>query len=97
MFQNNMNEYLLTFETDEEAEQVFIHGDAAGLEYFAKELLRIAGQAKTGDFPHDHYFTQEWGGDELSSEQQSKEGRLINHVKVFGWPTTQGAMPYEKT
>ncbi len=92
-----MNEYLLTFETDEDADQLFIHGDAAGLEYFAKALLKISEQAKSGDFPHDHFFTEEWGGDELSSEKQSEEGKLINHVKVYGWPTEQGAKPYAKT
>ncbi len=95
-----MDDYLLTFETDEEGEQVFVHGDpAGGLEYFAKQLLEIAEQAKAGEFPpHDHYFTEEWGGgNELSSEQQSEKGRLINHVKVYGWPTVKGGKPYSKT
>jgi hypothetical protein len=92
-----MEDYLLTFETDDEGEQIFIHGDAAGLEFFAKQLLEIAAKAKAGKFPHDHYFTKEWGGYELSSEQQSETGKLINHVKVYGWPTLQGAKPYAKT
>jgi hypothetical protein len=92
-----MDDYLLTFETDEEGEQVFVHGDPAGLEYFAKQLLEIAEKAKAGEFPHDHYFTEEWGGNELSSEQQSEKGRLINHVKVYGWPTVKGGKPYSKT
>ncbi len=92
-----MTDYLLTFETDEECEQVFVHGDAAGLEFFAKQLLDIAAKAKTGEFPHEHYFTEAWGGYELSSEQQSEAGKLINHVKVFGWPTIKGVKPYAKT
>ncbi|MAT39862.1 MAG: hypothetical protein CL946_09690 [Ectothiorhodospiraceae bacterium] len=62
-----MDSYLLTFETNEEGNQVFVHGDPAGLEYFAKQLLEIAAKAKAGEFPHDHYFTEEWGGSELSS------------------------------
>jgi hypothetical protein len=92
-----MEDYLLTFETDDEGEQIFIHGDAQGLEYFAKTLLKISEQAKSGDFPHDHFFTPEWGGSELSSEKQSEDTKLVNHVKVYGWPNNLGAKPYEKS
>jgi len=92
-----MAEYLLAFEIDQETEQVFVHGDPAGLEYFAKKLMDIAAEAKSGDFPHDHFFTEEWGGHELSSQQQSENMKIINHVKVFGWPTSEGGKPYVKT
>ncbi len=92
-----MNEYLLTFETDEEAEQIFINGDAEGLEYFANALLKIAELAKSGDFPHEHFFTEEWGGNELSSERQSENSKLINHVKVYGWQNIKGVKPYAKS
>ena len=92
-----MDDYLLTFETDEEADQVFVHGDPVGLEHFAKALLRIAEQAKAGGFPHDHFFTEGWGGHDLSSVPQESKGKLINHVKVYGWPTKEGAKPYAKT
>jgi hypothetical protein len=92
-----MEKYLLTFEVDKEAEQIFIHGDSIGLERFANALLRIAKTANEGDFPHDHFFTEEWGGTELSSITQSKDSKLINHVKIYGWPTIEGAKPYQKT
>jgi hypothetical protein len=92
-----MEKYLLTFELDKDADQIFIHGDPSGLENFANNLLRIAKNAKAGDFPHDHFFTEEWGGEELSSIKQSEDTKLINHVKVYGWPTIEGAKPYEKT
>jgi hypothetical protein len=85
-----MDDYLLTFEIDKDSDQIFVHGDSAGLEYFAKSLLKIAEQAKNGEFPHDHFFTEEWGGDELSSEKQGKEDKIINHVKVYGWPSKEG-------
>lgn len=81
-----MDDYLLTFEIDKDADQVFVHGDAKGLEFFAKSLLKIATQAKGGECSHEHFYTPEWGGDELSSEVQSDETMLMNHVKVFGWP-----------
>lgn len=89
-----MDQHLLTFELDDGAEQIFVHGDPAGLEYFAQALLALAEQAKKGDSPHDHFFTEEWGGYELSSTLQGKEGKLINHVKVYSWPTKDGAQPY---
>ncbi|MFC6327164.1 Imm32 family immunity protein [Alloalcanivorax gelatiniphagus] len=89
-----MMDYLLTFEIDESSEQVSIHGDPEGLAFLAKELLKLAERAKSGDFPHDHYFTEEWGGYQLSSEQQSEKDRLVNHVKIYGWPTKEGGRPY---
>ncbi|MCC4308417.1 immunity protein 32 [Alcanivorax marinus] len=90
----NTADYLLTFETDETGEQVSIHGDPEGLAFFARELLAIAERAKSGDCPHDHYFTEEWGGYQLSSEPQTDNNRLVNHVKIYGWPTKEGGKPY---
>lgn len=91
-----MADFLLTFEVDTEGQQLFIHGDPAGLERFAELLSQLAEDAKAGDFPHDHLFTEEWGGEDLSSVKQGRETRLINHVKVYGWPTVEGAKPYQK-
>ncbi len=65
-----------------------------GLAFLAKELLKLAERAKSGDLPHDHYFTEEWGGYQLSSDQQSGKDRLVNHVKIYGWPTKEGGKPY---
>lgn len=92
-----MEKYLLSFEVDKDSEQLFIHGDPIGLEKFANTLLKLAQDARAGDFPHDHFFSKEWGGDELSSVKQGKEGKLINHVKIYSWPTKEGAKPYQET
>ena len=92
-----MNGYLLTFELDKESEQISVHGDPEGLEVFANALLKLAEKAKDGEFPHDHFFTEEWGGYELSSDTQGEDGKLINHVKVYCWPTKEGAKPYGET
>ncbi len=32
---------------------------------------------------HVHLMTPEWGGDELTSTQQSPVATLINHVKIL--------------
>lgn len=92
-----MNEYLLTFELDEDAEQISVHGDAAGLEYFARQLLGIAAKIKLGEVSHEHYFTSEWGGNELSSKKQSNRDSLINHVKVYGWSSLGVTKSCEET
>ena len=87
---------LLVFELAEEKDQLFIHGDPAGLRRFAKLLTHLANQAEAGEFPHDHYFTQDWGGDDLSSEPQESNHMCLNHVKVYGWPDNRGSKPYKK-
>ena len=92
-----MTDDLLTFELDAEKEQLFIHGDATGLHRLAKILEHLANLANNGDFPHDHLFTEEWGGDGLSSEEQENDHLHLNHVKIYGWPNKEGAKPYKKS
>ena len=91
-----MGKDLLTFELDSDNDQLFIHGDPAGLRRFAKLLNHLADTAETKDFPHDHLFAEKWGGDDLSSEPQEENGRCLNHVKIYGWPDNQGSKPYQK-
>jgi len=80
-----MKKYLLTFELheDDKAKQLAIHGSAEGLENLANILLKLVKNTKEGHFNHDHLMSDQWGGTELTSEAQSKESELINHVKVY--------------
>ena len=80
-----MRKYLLTFELheDEKAKQLAIHGSPEGLENLANILLKLVKNTKEGHFNHDHLMSDQWGGTELTSEAQSKESELINHVKVY--------------
>jgi hypothetical protein len=82
-----MNKYVLTFELheDEKAKEITIHGTPSGLELLANTLLRLVRNTKEGHFNHDHLMSDQWGGSELTSESQSKESDLINHVKVYCW------------
>ncbi len=82
-----MSDRMLTFElhTDEKANELAIHGSAEGLEALANTLLRLVQKTKEGHFDHDHLMTKEWGGTELSSEPQSEDSELLNHVKVYCW------------
>ena len=80
-----MKKYLLTFELheDDKAKQLAIHGSPEGLENLANILLKLVENTKEGHFNHDHLMSDQWGGTELTSEAQSKESELINHVKVY--------------
>jgi hypothetical protein len=91
-----MTNDLLTFELDGDKDQLYIHGDASGLRRLAKLLEHLADQAEQGVFPHDHYFTEEWGGDGLSSEPQENGHECLNHVKIFAWPDMRGSKPHKK-
>lgn len=85
---------LLVFELGPDPDELFIHGDAAGLRRLATLLNTLAVRADAGDFPHDHLFTTQWGGSELASEVQEPSHVCLHHVKVYAWPTAEGAAPY---
>ena len=78
------NEYL-SLETSAEGDQVFLHASPAGLRRLARNLELLASQAESGDSPHDHYFTEAWGGCELSEELQDPKNTQVHHLKLFGW------------
>lgn len=86
---------LLTFELGKDNDELFIHGDPAGLRRLSNLLERLAAAAERGEFPHDHLFTAEWGGDDLSSEAQEEGHRYLPHVKLLGWPDSRGSKPYQ--
>jgi hypothetical protein len=86
-----MPNFLLTFELADGANQIYVHGDAAGLEKLGKDILELAQLAKAGEFTHDHFSTEDWGGDELSSTAQGKDTRIVNDVTIYGCPTSKNA------
>jgi len=77
---------LLTFEWDSKNEMIEIHGDEKGLKKL-KEALDLL-LAKSGN-DHVHLMSNEWGGEELSSEVQGLDNELVNHVKIFKWDGTR--------
>jgi len=91
-----MNKNLLSFELDQDNDQLFIHGDPNGLRLFAEKLLSLASAAENLEFPHAHLFSEDWGGEELASEPQEIGHRCLNHVKIYGWPDIRGAAPYKE-
>ena len=72
----------LSFEWDENGERLEIHGDREGLEVLVADLQLLLAKDEND---HIHLMTPEWGGEELSSEQQNPGAKLINHVKILRW------------
>ncbi|CAK0764426.1 hypothetical protein CCP4SC76_4100002 [Gammaproteobacteria bacterium] len=87
---------LLVFELNKDNDELFLHGDPIGLRRLAKLVEHLADLAEKGDFPHEHLFTKEWGGGELSSLPQENNHVPLNHVKIYAWPNSNGARPYIK-
>ena len=75
-----MEEYLLTFEYDEETRKIEIHADRKGLIVFKDIIDNLL--EKGGDI---HLMSPSWGGQELSEEQQNEKTKLLHHVKIFFW------------
>ena len=78
-----MKKPLITLETDRKGETVMLYGDPAGLKKLAENLLSLIERTREGYFEHDHFMTPEWGGDMLTSNKQSREGRTVHHLKVY--------------
>ncbi|MCU8059001.1 MULTISPECIES: Imm32 family immunity protein [unclassified Shewanella] len=77
---------MLTVEKDVEALQVYIHGTPEKLRWLASRLEAIANQAEKSGQAHDHFMTEDWGGNELSNELQGnpESRQIINHLIVYG-------------
>jgi hypothetical protein len=76
----------LVLETSPNGDEVFLHANPAALRRLATVLERLAAQAEAGDAPHDHFFTEAWGGHDLAETLQTAEHRLVHHLKIYGWP-----------
>ena len=77
--------HILSFTTDKEGNQVFIHADAAGLDYLIRSLSRIRKNIDADVCDHDHLMTDAWGGRELTERGLDEGARTVHHVKIYGW------------
>ena len=78
-----MNKLLLTFEINDKQESIEIHANALGIHVLIEQLQKAL---KTSD--HQHLMTDEWGGQELSSEKQGFANRFVHHIKIIPWDTS---------
>jgi hypothetical protein len=74
-------DFLLTFELSKNNDELYIYSDLNGLKSLIDELNKLLKSAEEGKNDHTHLMTEEWGGYELSSDNQS--GEVINHVKIY--------------
>jgi len=84
-----MPDYLLTFELSKDRDELFIHGNAAGLRYLARVASRLAEHADGGRREHDHLMTEEWSC--ATDDNSCPAASLLNQVTIRGWPTRGGA------
>ncbi|HMO80872.1 MAG TPA: Imm32 family immunity protein [Pyrinomonadaceae bacterium] len=78
--------HLLAFVVSEENDQIFLHLDKDGIEILMRSLERRKKHLEKDELEHEHLFSEEWGGWELTvSDQADKgKGRPIHHVKIYG-------------
>lgn len=85
------NDDLLSFELSPDREQLYIHGDAAGLRRLAKVLNELADATDRGELPEECLRTDNWGGYGLSAETQEPYGECVNLVSIYGWSGMAGS------
>jgi len=85
------NDDLLTFELGPDKEQLYIHGDAAGLRRLAKLLNELADRADRGELPEGQLRTDNWGGYGLTAETQEPYSECVNNVMIYGWTDRAGS------
>jgi hypothetical protein len=78
-------DHLLCFVADEEG-QLFIHADASGLDLLIRNLGNLRKRIDESECDHDHLMTKSWGSHELTEPHAcEKDGKIIHHVKIYGW------------
>ena len=80
--------HLLTFELNENKDELTIHGDPKGLLFLSDTIERLVANTDESGFNHTHLMTEGWAGTELSPESQG--GEILNQVKIFCWKTRKG-------
>ncbi len=77
--------HILSFATDEDGDQVFIHADGPGLDHLIRSLTHIRQKVAEGHCEHDHMMTDAWGGNELTETVTEADAHTVHHVKIYGW------------
>jgi hypothetical protein len=78
-------DHILSFSTDADGDQIFIHADADGLDHLIRSLTHIREKLDKDICDHDHLMTDAWAGSELTQRTLDDGARLIHHVKIYGW------------
>lgn len=64
-----------------------LHADKAGLETLIQRLQHLSSAIDDGICEHDHLMSEEWAGDELSTQNGivADGHNTVHHLKLFGW------------
>ncbi len=75
---------VLTIEYSEKEKMVELHLNKKGAEFLRNYLSQLIEKNSDSD---SHWMTPDWGGDELSEDQQNLncDIKLINHLKIMYW------------
>jgi len=81
--------FLLSVVTSSDGDIVYIHTDYAGLEKLSSVIDRLKEELRQGNSDHDHLFSEEWGGSDLTlsmlETEQRENCRQVHHVKIYSW------------
>lgn len=77
-------EKLFTLELDQNDETIELHLNKVGAEFLRNVLSKLIDNNQECDH---HFMTPDWGGKELSSDQQnlSPEIKLLHQLKIVYW------------
>jgi hypothetical protein len=77
-------EKILTFEYSQQRDLLELHLNKAGAEFLKNVLAKLIDNNNNCDH---HFMTPDWGGDELSNEQQnlSDDMKLLHQLKIMYW------------
>lgn len=77
-------EKVFTIELNQQGETVELHLNKAGAEHLRNVLDRLISNNRN---EHLHLMTPDWGGDELSSNQQNigADVELLHQLKIVYW------------
>jgi hypothetical protein len=82
-------ENLLSVVTTPEGNVVYIHADRGGLETLRASIDHLLACLDQNDCGHDHLFSQDWAGWDLSTtmlEQEREAGcKTVHHIKIYAW------------
>ena len=78
-------DHILSFATDKDCDQIFIHADVLGLDHLIRSLTHIRQKVAAGICEHDHMMTDAWGGNELTETVTDADAHIVHHVKIYGW------------
>ena len=80
---------MLSVVTEQDGDVVYVHADLEGLEMLERSISALRQRVAQGECEHDHFFTEAWGGSELTQtmlQQERTDGcKQVHHLKLYGW------------